>query len=735
MRNPLPGLIFIIVFVAGLGLAYANMSQTSTVASVSIAVLSFIVASIVASATKVADQWERVVVLRLGKFRSLEGPGLFFIVPIIETVPYRIDTRVITATFKAEETMTRDTVPVDVDAVLFWKVVDPKTAALDVADYGSAINWAAQTALRDVIGKTMLADMLEGREKLSVELQRIIDARAKPWGIDVIAVELKDVRIPAALQDAMSMQAQAERERQARVILGDSERQVADSFNAAAKAYADNPTAFHLRAMNMLYEGLKRSNATIVIVPSTAVESMQLGGMPTMATVASAVAHAQSAGRLESRRRRLQASEGEPSGGSQSVLNDPPVLHDDEEVLLRIGDELEVGGRVAVDDDEVGKGARLDHAELAWIRVARPGHRQEFAVDRGRHLEDFDGPIPALERRQDRALMHGHVRIEQDIRAPRRLDVERLDELVSRVRSSVDLLRFRLPVGRRHRIGIFIVEERLRAKPDPAPSDQFSGRLVHQVAMLDASGAASDRGAYCARRIGVHRDIGAPVFRGVDCGAELGFGILADVDRIVVRGHPAARGELELARSQHELLASALEHAIDAIGDGAAADRLHPAQRRTGGSGNLIGKAEVAMAAGLRNHRARRPDAGSRDETLIDRTLQAEGWAGHVANAGEAAHQRLSRFISRDQSDVANIRGQQDSDRQGRHHRVPVRIDEARHQNSAAAIHDARVGGERSFGRLDRLDPLALDDNPQALDERVRLAVEEPQVGERDGRN
>ena len=141
MRNPLPGLIFIIVFVAGLGLASANMSQTSTVASVSIAVLSFIVASIVASATKVADQWERVVVLRLGKFRSLEGPGLFFIVPIIETVPYRIDTRVITATFKAEETMTRDTVPVDVDAVLFWKVVDPKTAALDVADYGSAINW------------------------------------------------------------------------------------------------------------------------------------------------------------------------------------------------------------------------------------------------------------------------------------------------------------------------------------------------------------------------------------------------------------------------------------------------------------------------------------------------------------------------------------------------------------------------------------------------------------------
>jgi regulator of protease activity HflC (stomatin/prohibitin superfamily) len=168
-------------------------------------------------------------------------------------------------------------------------------AALDVADYESAINWAAQTALRDVIGKTMLADMLEGREKMSVELQRIIDARTEPWGINVISVEVKDVLIPAALQDAMSMQAQAERERQARVILGDSERQVAETFGEAAKTYTDNPTAFHLRAMNMLYEGLKRNNATIVIVPSTAVEAMQLGGMPTMATVASSIAHAQAA--------------------------------------------------------------------------------------------------------------------------------------------------------------------------------------------------------------------------------------------------------------------------------------------------------------------------------------------------------------------------------------------------------------------------------------------------------
>ncbi len=294
--NPLPGLIFVIIFVAGLALAYASMNAESYVASITIAVASFIVASIVANAVKVANQWERVVVLRLGRFHRLAGPGLFFIIPILDIVAYRIDIRVITGTFKAEKTMTRDTVPVDVDAVLFWKVVDPKMAALDVADYVSAINWAAQTALRDVIGKTMLADMLEGREKLSVELQRIIDARTEPWGINVISVEVKDVQIPAALQDAMSMQAQAERERQARVILGDSERQVAQKFVEAAKTYADNPNAFHLRAMNMLYEGLKRSNATIVIVPSTAVETMQLGGMPTMATVASAIAHAQAAG-------------------------------------------------------------------------------------------------------------------------------------------------------------------------------------------------------------------------------------------------------------------------------------------------------------------------------------------------------------------------------------------------------------------------------------------------------
>jgi len=276
--NSLPGLLFVVIFGVGLAFAYFEFAMSALGESASIAVVAFVIAIIASYSIKIADQWEKTVVLRLGRFRSLEGPGLFFIIPIIETVPYWIDTRVITSSFKAEKTLTKDTVPVDVDAVLFWKVIDPKKAALDVADYDSAISWASQTALRDVIGKTMLSDMLEGREKLGDELQKIIDVRTEPWGINVISVEVKDVLIPAALEDAMSMQAQAERERQARVILGDSERQVAEKFGDAAKTYVDNPIALHLRAMNMLYEGLKQ-NSTIVIVPSSAVETMQLGGL------------------------------------------------------------------------------------------------------------------------------------------------------------------------------------------------------------------------------------------------------------------------------------------------------------------------------------------------------------------------------------------------------------------------------------------------------------------------
>src|SRR5271169_4108486 len=271
-----PALMFAVVLGIGAALAYDTHMASADIAAIGILAISFVLACVISSAIQVADQWSKAVVLRLGKFRSLEGPGVFLIFPLIETIPYWLDTRVLTSSFKAEKTLTKDTVPVDVDAVLFWKIVDPKKAALDVADYQSAINWASQTALRDVIGKTVLAEMLEGRDKISGVLQKIIDERTEPWGINVISVEVKDVLIPPALENAMSMQAQAERERQARVILGDSERQVAEKFAEAAKTYSNNPTALHLRAMNMLYEGLKH-NATIVIVPSTAVESMQLG--------------------------------------------------------------------------------------------------------------------------------------------------------------------------------------------------------------------------------------------------------------------------------------------------------------------------------------------------------------------------------------------------------------------------------------------------------------------------
>jgi regulator of protease activity HflC (stomatin/prohibitin superfamily) len=274
-------LISVVILVIGGALAYARYRVSDNPGAIAFGVGAVILAFIVASTIQVADQWDRAVILRLGHFHALKGPGLFFIIPVVDAIPYWIDTRVITTGFKAEKTLTKDTVPVDVDAVLFWKVLDPKKAALDVADYQSAISWASQTALRDVIGKTMLSDMLEGRDKISVLLQRIIDERTEPWGINVISVEVKDVLIPSGLEDAMSMQAQAERERQARVILGDAERQIAEKFTEAGKSYEHNPIAFHLRAMNMLYEGLK-ANSTIVIVPSTAVESMQLGGLAGM---------------------------------------------------------------------------------------------------------------------------------------------------------------------------------------------------------------------------------------------------------------------------------------------------------------------------------------------------------------------------------------------------------------------------------------------------------------------
>jgi len=288
-------LVFFVILGIGAALAYARYRACDNLEAGVIGISAFFLAMIVSSAIQVADQLDRAVVLRLGHFQSLRGPGLFFIIPVIDAIPYWIDTRVITTGFKAEKTLTKDTVPVDVDAVLFWKVMDPKKAALDVADYRSAISWASQTALRDVIGKTLLSDMLEGRDKISSLLQKIIDERTEPWGINVISVEVKDVLIPSGLENAMSMQAQAERERQARVILGDAERQIAEKFNEAGKSYEHNPIAFHLRAMNMLYEGLKE-NSTIVIVPSTAVESMQLGGLAGMTALTMGLGKEQAAG-------------------------------------------------------------------------------------------------------------------------------------------------------------------------------------------------------------------------------------------------------------------------------------------------------------------------------------------------------------------------------------------------------------------------------------------------------
>ena len=236
-------------------------------------------------ALKIADQWEKAVVLRFGRFRGLRGPGMFWIVPVVDRIPMWIDHRVMVTPFSAEKTLTKDTVPVDVDAVLFWLVWDAEKAALEVEDYRAAIAWSAQTALREVIGQMSLADILVGRALMDQDLQKIIDARTTPWGITVQSVEIRDIVIPQDLEDAMSRQAQAERERQARVILGESEKQISQSFADASLAYRDNPVALHLRAMNMLFEGLKEKGA-LVIVPSSAVDTMNLGGLSGMVSLA-----------------------------------------------------------------------------------------------------------------------------------------------------------------------------------------------------------------------------------------------------------------------------------------------------------------------------------------------------------------------------------------------------------------------------------------------------------------
>jgi regulator of protease activity HflC (stomatin/prohibitin superfamily) len=237
-----------------------------------------IIGFLLAQSPKIAKQWERAIILRLGRYAGLRGPGLFWIVPLIDSVSTWVDQRIITTNFAAEQTLTSDTVPVNVDAVLFWLVYDPEKAALEVQDYAQAVSWAAQTGLRDIIGRTSLTDLLRGRERIEEELQKLIDDRTNPWGVTVQSVEMRDVVIPDALQDAMSREAQAAREKQARIILGEAEVEIAHLFEKAAQSYQDNPTALHLRAMNMLYEGLKEKGA-LMLVPSTAVESMGMGGL------------------------------------------------------------------------------------------------------------------------------------------------------------------------------------------------------------------------------------------------------------------------------------------------------------------------------------------------------------------------------------------------------------------------------------------------------------------------
>jgi regulator of protease activity HflC (stomatin/prohibitin superfamily) len=241
-------------------------------------IVAALVGVVLMQSPRIAQQWERAVVLRLGQFVGLKGPGLFWIVPFIDTVSSWIDQRTITTSFAAEQTLTSDTVPVSVDAVLFWMVHDVQKAALEVQDYYAAVSWAAQTALRDIIGRTELTDLLRGRERIETELQQLIDQRSNPWGVTVGSVEMRDVVIPVALQDAMSREAQAAREKQARIILGEAELAIAHSFSEAAKEYHNNPTALHLRAMNMLYEGLKEKGA-LRLIPSSAVESMGMGGL------------------------------------------------------------------------------------------------------------------------------------------------------------------------------------------------------------------------------------------------------------------------------------------------------------------------------------------------------------------------------------------------------------------------------------------------------------------------
>ena len=266
------------LFVASIAIGFAITATAQSPAGV---IAGALVGVYLVFAIKVADQWEKVAVLRFGRYTGLRGPGIFHIIPIVDQLSRVVDQRVRVANVSAESTLTRDTVPVNVDAIVFWMVWNPEKSILEVQDFDLAITLSAQTALRESIGRHELHQMVAEREMLGHELQRILDEKTNPWGITVQSVEIRDVQIPLALQDAMSREAQAERERRARTILGLAETEIADKFSQAAVTYRDNPVALHLRAMNMLYEAIKEKGS-MVIVPSSAVETMGLGG--TLAT-------------------------------------------------------------------------------------------------------------------------------------------------------------------------------------------------------------------------------------------------------------------------------------------------------------------------------------------------------------------------------------------------------------------------------------------------------------------
>jgi regulator of protease activity HflC (stomatin/prohibitin superfamily) len=277
----------IIVWIVGAGASVLLVATVSPLPGIALAFVSLLVGLYLLFSLKIANQWEKAVVLRFGKYRGLSGPGLFWVVPVVDTVAHFVDQRVRASDVSAESALTRDTVPVYVDAIVFWLVWDAEKSILEVESFWSAIFLSAQTALREAIGRHDLAEMITEREKLGHELQRILDEKTNPWGITVQSVEIRDVKIPSELEDAMSRQAQAERERQARIILGTAETEIADKFATAAEVYQSNPVALHLRAMNMLYEAIKEKGS-MVIVPSSAVETMGLGGTLATASLAGA---------------------------------------------------------------------------------------------------------------------------------------------------------------------------------------------------------------------------------------------------------------------------------------------------------------------------------------------------------------------------------------------------------------------------------------------------------------